>query len=266
MSATIDMNAAYHFQNHTREELNTMAREGSYVIVPLAATEQHGPQLPVYTDTMICDYVVRKSIERVSDTMSVIMTPVLSIGCSEHHLTYGGTISFSAATYMSMLQDVAGSLVKDGFKKIIFINGHGGNAQIMTQVAQDTAVHHEVWTAAASYWNIAMPELNRLQAQEIGLVPGHAGSFETSLIMALHPELVKHDAIVSGHPVNPWASWSHSYVGKHGVVTGHNGFSDSPDQASAEKGQLYLDAIVDKVAGWLLELDQTMKTADGRDS
>lgn len=259
------MNSSYYFQTHTREELTRMAREGSYVIVPLAATEQHGPHLPVYTDTLICEYVVRKSIERVSDAMPVLMAPVLSIGCSEHHLSFGGTISFTGATYQQMLNDVANSLVKDGFSRIIFINGHGGNAHIMTQAAQDTAVRHDVWTAAASYWHIAKQELNRLQASEIGLVPGHAGGFETSLIMALHPELVKHEEIKPNHLVNDWLKTDNSYIGRHGQLTGNKGYTDSADQASAEKGQLYLDAIVNKVSEWLQELNSMVMNADRRD-
>ncbi|WP_438348648.1 creatininase family protein [Paenibacillus sp. FA6] len=260
------MSTNYQFQNHNREALTRLAQEGSYVIVPLAATEQHGPHLPVYTDTMICEYVVQKSIERVLNVMPLLMTPILSIGCSDHHLNYGGTISFSSTTYQLMLNDVTNSLVKDGFTKIIFINGHGGNAQIMTQVAQDTAVRHDVWTSSASYWQIAKEELDRLQAKEVGLVPGHAGGFETSLIMALHPELVNHDAIHPDHPVHSWLDSGNTYIGKHGQITGNNGYTDSADQASAEKGQMYLDAIVDKVSEWLLALHETISTADRRDS
>lgn len=256
------INTDYQFQNLTREDLNTKAREGSYVIVPLAATEQHGPHLPVYTDTMICEYIVRKSIEQAADVMPILMTPVLSIGCSEHHLNFGGTISFSASTYQNMLYDITNSLVKDGFTKIIFLNGHGGNAQIMTQAAQDAAVRHDIWTAAASYWHIAKPELYRLKAQETGLVPGHAGGFETSLIMALYPELVKQEAIHAGHPVNNWLKSENAYIGRHGKLTGNDGFTDSADQASAEKGQMYLDAIVNKVSEWLMELNNTILTAD----
>ncbi|GGD76945.1 creatininase family protein [Paenibacillus nasutitermitis] len=263
MASMETTHGGYHFQHYTRERLNEFAREGGYVIVPLAATEQHGPHLPVNTDTMICDYVTRKSIERVAGRMPVLMAPILSIGCSEHHLSYGGTISYSAETYHRVLADVATSLVKDGFERIIFLNGHGGNHQIMTQVAQDTAVGHDVWTVAASYWNIANTALGGTDASGVGLVPGHAGGFETSLVMAICPELVDAGRIQSGHPVNSWARAEGYYMGRHGLITGRDGYSDSADQASAEKGQRYLDTIVGSVSDWLLELDKTIRKAEG---
>ncbi|TDF93589.1 creatininase family protein [Paenibacillus piri] len=235
-----------------------LAKNGSFAVVPLAATEQHGPHLPVYTDSMICEYVVSHSIQKLSGIMSALMTPVLTIGCSQHHLNYGGTLSYSTATYQHMLYDITESLVKCGFRKIIFLNGHGGNAQIMVQAAQDAAVRHPVWTAAASYWNLAKPALDDLGAEEVGLVPGHAGGFETSLIMALDPELIKGSAIKHDHPVNDWMRAEGSFIGKHGELTGIDGFTDSPDKASAEKGRQYLDVIVNAVSAWMLELQKTM--------
>lgn len=154
-------------------------------------------------------------------------------------------------------------MVTDGFRKIIFLNGHGGNIHMMTQTANDLAVRHPVWTASASYWDIARPSLNEVNVQEMGLVPGHADGFETALIMALQPALVKTEHIHKERASRSWISSSlpGTFIGKHGELTGHDGYTDTPAVATAEKGRLYLKTIVSAVREWLIATYHTM--ADG---
>src|SRR5690625_3665800 len=163
-----------YFQCKNRDQITEMAERNYPVIVPLAATEQHGPHLPVYTDSIICEYIVAESIKKVSPFFKVLQTPMISIGCSEHHLKYGGTLSFSPETYLHVLKDIGQSLIASGFRKIIFINAHGGNANLMSQVAHDLSVHYAVWTASASYWDIAKESLKSKNIDNPNIVPGHA--------------------------------------------------------------------------------------------
>ncbi|WP_245581132.1 creatininase family protein [Paenibacillus ginsengihumi] len=224
----------------------SMARGGYAAVVPLAAVEQHGPHLPVGTDRMICREVCYRSAERaVARGAKLLLAPTLAVGCSEHHLAFGGTLSFTSGTYWRMLTDIGESLVKDGFRKIIFLNGHGGNEPMMHQAAQDLAVRHPVWTAAASYWSIARSALEAAGAPELGRVPGHAGGFERSLVLAISPELVKRERMPSSHVERHWiaAGPAGTFVGRHGELTGVSGYTDAADRASAEKGRLYLDAV-----------------------
>jgi creatinine amidohydrolase len=245
----------------TREEINQKAIEGYAIVIPLAATEQHGPHLPVYTDTLICEYIAAESIRRASSEVQILMTPVLSIGCSQHHLAFGGTISYQSSTYLQILQDIGKSLITDGFRKIIFINAHGGNDPIMLQTANDLAVQYPVWTAATSYWNPAGQVLKDLNAAEMGMVPGHAGGFETAVIMALRPDLVKTELISSHHTAREWINSGPrgAFIGKHSELTGFEGYTDAPHRATAEKGQQYLDAIVISVADWLINTVRSME-------
>ncbi|OMF34651.1 creatininase [Paenibacillus sp. FSL H8-0548] len=245
----------------TREEINEKARAGYAIVIPLAATEQHGPQLPVYTDSLICEYIASESIRQASAEVSILMAPIVTIGCSEHHLTFGGTISFKSSTYLQMLRDIGESLITDGFRKIIFLNAHGGNHSMMIQTANDLAVYHPVWTAAASYWNVANQELAALNASEMGMVPGHAGGFETAVIMALRPDLVRNEPAVSQHLAREWINSGPpgTFIGKHKELTGHQGYTDAADRATAAKGQQYLDAIVNSVANWLIDTVRAMK-------
>jgi creatinine amidohydrolase len=249
------------FQHYTRDNLVEMARKGYAVVVPLASTEQHGHHLPVGTDSIVCEYIVSRSVERASKQVPIIRIPVFCVGCSGHHLRYGGTISFSSSTYLSMLKDVGESLVICGFKKIIFINGHGGNQQMMVQTANDLAVKYPVWTAFGSYSSIAREALKEVNAEEVGQVAGHAGGFETSLIMALAYDLVRLENIKESHPRKPCPPYFTNLL-KHKELTGVDGYTDAPNKATAEKGNRYLEKIVDSISDWLVSMCKEMDSGD----
>ncbi len=108
---------SYLFHEHTREQLKRKAEAGSLVVVALAATEQHGPHLPVYTDSLITEAVAVRAAERASRTVPVLLCPLLTIGCSDHHLRFGGTLSFSSATYCTCCEISGKVLWRTGFVK-----------------------------------------------------------------------------------------------------------------------------------------------------
>ncbi|MFD0715997.1 creatininase family protein [Paenibacillus sp. GCM10027626] len=239
---------------HSREEITALANNGAAIVVPLAATEQHGPHLPVFTDSLICEHIVTEAVKQASAAVPILMTPILTVGCSQHHLSFGGTLSFSSATYLSMLRDLGESLVTDGFKKIIFVNTHGGNDPIMTQTVNDLAVRHPIWTASASYWSVSRAALSRTDAADVAMVPGHAGLFETAAVMAIKPELVRNELLGSTHAKREWINSgpAGSFIGKHGELTGADGYTDAPHGATAEAGKRWLDVISQSVAAWLI--------------
>ncbi|WP_409342229.1 creatininase family protein [Paenibacillus sp. MBLB4367] len=246
---------------HTREEISEMARNGAAIVIPLAATEQHGPHLPVFTDSLICEHIAAEAVRKASGSVPILMTPVHTVGCSQHHLSFGGTLSYTSFTYLQMLRDIGESLVTDGFRKIIFLNAHGGNDPVMTQTANDLAVRFPIWTASASYWTVSRAALNETDASALGMVPGHAGGFETAAVMALKPELVRTDLLAGSHTMRPWINSgpAGSFIGKHGELTGADGFTDAPHQATAEAGRRYLDVIAGSVADWLVATVRAMQ-------
>ncbi|OOC61381.1 creatininase family protein [Paenibacillus ihbetae] len=251
------------FDKLTREQLNGMASQGYAVVVPLGACEQHGLHLPTGTDNFICDEISRRAVaEAVDMGARLILAPLLPVGSSAHHIAFGGTISFSSATYLSILKDIGASLADSGFNRLIFLNGHGGNEHLMHQAASDLAVTHLAWTASASYWNVAREALAAACPEEIFPVPGHAGGFETSLILSLAPETVCDDRIGCMHPRRPWmaAGPSGAFIGKQGELTGVDGYTDPSGLATGEQGERYLNTIAAAVAKWLLA---TWKTMDG---
>ena len=244
----------------TREEVSRKASRGYAIVVPLAATEQHGPHLPVFTDSLICEHVVTGATRKAAETVPILMAPVMTVGCSQHHLSFGGTLSFTSLTYMQMLRDIGESLVTDGFQKIIFVNAHGGNEPIMVQTVNDLAVKHPIWVASTAYWSVSRAALYELNAAELGMVPGHAGGFETAAVLALKPELVRTELMQMTHVNREWINSGvpGTFIGKHGELTGYDGYTDAPHKATAEAGRIYLNAITDCLADWLVNTVQAM--------
>ncbi|MEF2244193.1 creatininase family protein [Paenibacillus sp. IITD108] len=252
------------FHSCTREELSTLAQEGCPVVIPLAATEQHGPHLPVFTDSLISEYISKEAVQQASSASGnpFLLAPIVSIGCSQHHIAFGGTISFRSTTYLAMLHDILESLVSCGFTNIIMLNCHGGNEPVMLQAVNDMAVKHKGWFAAASYWNL-IPSSQKQQLTDVfGPTPGHAGAFETSAIMAIQPDWINDAAISDQHHSVPWHQHTlpNTFLGKQGTLTGFDGYTDSAIQASREKGQWALDQIViPAVSEWLQQMAAAMK-------
>lgn len=256
---------AIDFGAYTREQLKQFAGDGYTVVIPLAATEQHGPHLPVWTDTVICERICREAIGAAAGAgAKLLMAPVLSIGCSEHHLAFGGTLSFSSGVYLQMLMDMGRSLHLDGFGSVIFVNGHGGNEWMMQQAAVDLALQYPLQAAAASYWNLAKKALDDVDAAKIGPVPGHAGAFEAAMMMALNPEVVTGPFEKREHPaITSIASgMTNVFVGQRGMITGWDGYTDSPGKAKRELGERFFQAIVSAVAAWLISCCDSLDAYD----
>src|SRR5690349_8269436 len=177
------------FEEHTREELRALAPK-ALLVLPVGAIEQHGPHLPVGTDRFSAEHIARAAAASASRQIPVLVAPTLPFGSSQHHLPFGGTMSLGTETYYRVLTELCESLVSGGFRRIFILNGHGGNNELIQLVARDIALRHPAHLAAAPYWTIAWEALVAEAAHERAGLPGHAGTFETSLIMALRPELV----------------------------------------------------------------------------
>jgi creatinine amidohydrolase len=242
------------FAELNREELRAIAPD-TLALLSLGATEQHGPHLPSGTDTFTVESIARESAEIAAAKISVIVTPALPFGSSAHHLVYGATLSLKTETYYSVLSDLLESLVQDGFTRIFLLNGHGGNHELAQLAARDMALKHPVRIAAGSYWTIAWNALTAAHAHEGRRLPGHAGDFETSLMLSLRPEIVSvnkphRDNFTSSDPRRFEAAWRHE---RHGFWTDIEGYTDSPDQANAERGEKFRGIIASAVAEALIE-------------
>lgn len=241
------------FHEATRTELRARAGE-TLVVLPVGATEQHGPHLAVGTDFLTVEYLARAAAEKIAAKISVVVAPTLPYGSSHHHLPFGGTLSLSTETYYRVLIDLLESLVTDGFRQVFILNGHGGNNELIQLAARDIALKHPVRVGAASYWTIARDALKRVNQDPGASLPGHAGIYETSQMLALHPDLVAEPRPArEGGEKFSYSVTPPYRLEEHGFWQSFDGFTDSPARATAEQGRSYLDAVVEAVANALGE-------------
>lgn len=240
----------YTFAHLHREELKGLAAAGALVVVPLGATEQHGPHLATGTDWFTVDAVAHEAARlAAADGLNVVVTPALPFGSSDHHLIFGGTVSLRTETYLQVLKDMLRSLALDGFQRVFLLNGHGGNQELAELAVRDAAGEFPLQASAASYWTIAWDALIAAGAHHGRNLPGHAGDFETSMMLGLKPELTPgplphRDTPGDGDP-RPRNRWR---TEQHGSWRAINGHTDSPDQADAARGREHFAIIAREVA------------------
>lgn len=183
--------ATNNFEERTSEYLREIASK-ALVIIPVGSVEQHGPHLPVGTNSFNVQYVALKAAERMRNDL-VLVTPTLWYSSSHHHLKYSGTMYLRGKTLLSVLCDLGNSLAAGGFRKMFFLSGHGGNGFIIREAARELVKEHEndIIVGAANYWEIAKEILSKMDVVKI---PGHAGTFETSLQFARDEKLVNIEA------------------------------------------------------------------------
>jgi creatinine amidohydrolase len=238
----------------TREEARAIAPE-ALALFPVGATEQHGPHLPAGTDTFAVEQIAREAARGVADRLPIVVAPTLPFGSSHHHLPFGGTMSLGTETYYRTVYDLVESLIDGGFRRVMILNGHGGNNELIQLVVRDLALKHPAHLAAASYWTVAWDALVAAEAHRHGRLPGHAGAFETSLVMALRPDLVREPRPHrdGDHAVDPRTFALPVRVESHGWWQRTDGFTDSPDGGSAERGRAYMAAVAEAVGRFLVE-------------
>ena len=234
----------------TRDDVRELAPHAT-VILPTASTEQHGPHLPLNTDSTLGEAVCLRAAELASAEIPVVVAPMLAFGNSGHHLVFSA-ISLRSSTYIAVLNDVADSLVASGFRRIFVLNSHGGNDECVKLLTKDLVLRHQVAVAAGSYWQVAEEAILKAGGAEVGRVPGHSGGFETSMMMAVAPELVRRDRIPAKDPDPPAISAQGIAKGlmvqKAGEWQRIGGYSDAPSRASSEAGKTLLEAISRAVA------------------
>ena len=173
-----------------RTEIEQAAKAGAVAIIPIASLEQHANHLPVNTDSNIVSTVARRAAQAVE--FSVLVLPTVWTGYSPHHMRHPGSVTLKYHTFVEVLTQVAKSVHAHGFRKILLLNGHGGNTAVVagmrTKLAEEDGVASVV---GCDYWDApGMPDaMRRLCPIDRGFV-GHAGEFETSVQMHLQPELV----------------------------------------------------------------------------
>lgn len=258
------MPALHLWHELTREALRSLAPD-ALAVLPVGATEQHGPHLPTGTDAFAVEQIARAAAGIAARAIPVVVAPTLPFGSSHHHLGFGGTLSLGTETYYRALCDLAASCVAAGFRRVLFLNGHGGNEELMALAVRDAAGAHPASFAAVTYWDVTGEGFAAAVPGWAGWTPGHAGAFETSLILALRPELVRGPLPERDEDVPGLRQVRRAYRSEaHGWFAAMDGYTDSPHRARAVWGAAWLDAAARAVAQTYTDFHAEANAAEQR--
>ena len=222
------------------------------VVYPIAALEQHGPHLPFITDTAEVQGIVDRLDAAIPD--QVLCLPAQWLGYSPHHMHFKGTVTAKSETHINMIVETAGCMVGAGFERILIVNGHGGNVANMNVALQRLMEEHPEAKVYGTSW-FTYDEVGEIrEAGPHGW--GHAGEMETSVMMALHPKLVKADRLRrDGKPTSGALAgqvvryrWVHEST--------ECGVYGDPTFGTAEKGERFLAAAVEVLTRIVGEIRQ----------
>ncbi|MDX1742690.1 MAG: creatininase family protein [Ruegeria sp.] len=157
-------------------------------VLPLGATEQHGPHLPLSVDTDLTQEVIVRMLAELGPDQSVLVLPVLSITKSNEHDRFPGTLSLTPETLLSVLRDVGAAVARAGVTRLVFFNGHGGNTALLHVAARELRISHDLIVAVCSWSGFA--ETQGLFDPDAYAFDLHAGDSETSAMLAARSELV----------------------------------------------------------------------------
>jgi creatinine amidohydrolase len=221
------------------------------VVLPIAALEQHGRHMPLFTDSLLLGELMRR-VQTEPIAARVLFAPLQWLGNSHHHLDMPGTMSAPPRCYLDLLCNLAENFLVHGFRRLVFINGHGGNTtpsqQALFELRQKYRDRHDLLLLSLTYWDSADPA-----ATIAGLVQqqmGHACEWETSMMLATRPELVTSDwrqvaEVPFGSGAAPgFRGWTMADRSEPGHI-------GAPAAASAEKGEALLQAFAAGVTNYL---------------
>lgn len=260
------------YGEHTWLELRELSkRDDVVVVIPTATLEDHGYHLPIDTDVRLIEAICRGAVTRFNkrDDAKAMLFPTAVHGFTPHHMDFPGTVSLRWNVFVEALLDCGRSLCRHGFDRILIVNGHGSNAPLVDIAARLINLEHRDAMCMASTLYLTTPESVALIDRERDSEPGgmsHACELETSLYLALCPELVQMDKAVreipdwnenvfndwpGGGPLSYWPHWT-GFTG--------SGVMGDPTVATADKGRVFLERAREEAAGFIAEVAHRART------
>jgi len=221
-------------------------RENTVIMLPVGAIEQHGPHLPCAVDSCIAAGVVGHALHRLPAEIPAFAMAPLTYGKSDEHLHFPGTMTLTGATLLAVVSEIGESVYRAGFRKLVLVNGHGGQPQVMEMAARELRLRHGDYVVIPhSVWRVPNVAGQFLSADEKRLSM-HAAHGETALMLALAPDTVHMERAVANVPPafpcktlsdgRPAAAWTARDFGPSGVI-------GDPTPATREQGEAILDSL-----------------------
>lgn len=186
----------YEMSEMTSPEFREAAKTIKLALIPVGATEQHGPHLALATDYAVAHRLSQRLAERLHPRAVVV--PPIPFGFSHHHNGFAGTITLSPETFTAICMDVARSLKQNGIRHLLFVNGHNGNNSVLNVIAGKIHYELELRTAISFYFTQAA---DRVKAHSRTQRNGHACEIETSVVLYLAPQLVRTESLAAGEVI-----------------------------------------------------------------
>lgn len=227
-------------------------------VQPIGAVEQHGPHLPVATDSLLAEYIARHAATQ--STAPAWVLPTLSYGTSNEHLGWTGTVSLDTTTLLAVCRDVARSVRASGFTRLVFVNGHGGQTHLLSMVAREIHIEFGLHVVNVMPGQLGEPDGVVVSDAEWGI---HAGELETSMMLHVAPELVDMSAAVAGgHEAHELFDTSPLLTIENGIspawitddISPGNGVIGDARHASAEIGRAVIEFQVAQLAKAFAEI------------
>ena len=236
--------AALELDKLTWPEVETELQAGrDTVVVAFGATEQHGPHMPLATDALIGDELARA----VADRLDAFVAPTVRVGCSSHHLDFPGTLSLEDETFHAIVRDLVGSLRRGGFRRVVLLPTHGGNFGPLAAAVEKLGDTGDVEVVALTDLS-ALLRIARVGEEEHGVPLGegglHAGEWEASMLLSIHPELVRMERAEPGYTGDLQQAIERMFQGGTKAVS-DNGAIGDPSRASPEHGRRYWDVALE---------------------
>ena len=239
------------------------------VVLPVAATEQHGPHLPLSVDTVLVNGVVTAALPHLAADLPVLFLPTQALGLSPEHARFAGTLTLKNETILRLWTDIGESVAASGFHKLVLLNAHGGNVSVMDLVARDLRARLDMLVYSVSWFNLPLldaqgSDLNAQFSADEHRFGIHGGAIETSMMLALQPQVVRMDRAqnfasssqaraaqfdILGNGKSAKLAWQTQDYNPSGAV-------GNAAAARADKGQAMVDAAGLALARLLAEIDR----------
>lgn len=238
---------------HTTTTAAEALADAEVAVLPTGSTEQHGPALPLGTDFMAAEALAHSTAERED----VVVLPTIPVGVSDHHRQFHGTLSTSPETFEAYVADIVESVASHGVRKVVVVNGHGGNSDALQRAARGLRADETAFAAPWNWWDSVAELVDEL----FGGFPGHADEVETSMMLEVAGSLVREAALEAAEEgaSDSWGRVVHgANVGFDTADFTETGAVGSPTEGSAEAGRKLFETAseeLDALVTWLVEQD-----------